>query len=149
MGKVVDTKRALSLSGGTAMNSEDPSHDKEPLVVPFRTADGSRRPRTSPAESAKDSAARDRELLAVLASPLSEDRAASKSMSDDEWRQRSVDNILALLKANAELRALAVKLSDILAARGGWDRNDLERAAKVAQPRAKDAQKPRRSGGNP
>jgi len=114
------------------MNSEDPSRDKEPLVVPFRTAEGSRRPRTSPAESPKESAARDRELLAVLASPLREDRATSKPMSDDEWRQRSVDNILALLKANAELRALAVKLADILAARTGWDRSILDRATRAA-----------------
>lgn len=68
----------------------------------------------------------------MLSSPLREDTA----LSDDEWRQRSVDNILALLKANAELRALAVKLSDILAARGGWDANSLDKVAKATRPHA-------------
>ena len=78
----------------------------------------------------------------MLTSPLREERAESRTLSDDEWRQRSVDNIMALLKANAELRALAVKLSDILAARAGWDLNTLEKAAKAAQSRA---QTPRRN----
>jgi hypothetical protein len=127
------------------MNSEDPSHDKHALVVPFHDADRVRRLHKSPPRLSPKSQPCDHELLDVLSSPLRED----KMISDDEWRQRSVDNIMALLKANADLRALAVKLSDILAARGGWDRDDLEKATKVAHPRApKDAQKPRRSGGN-
>jgi hypothetical protein len=118
------------LSWGLAMNSEDPSHDKQPLVMPFRSANGVRRLHKSPP--------RDHEFLDVLSLPLRED----KTLSDDEWRQRSVDNILALLKANAELRALAVKLSDILAARGGWDRNSLDKAARPPSPHA---QNPHRS----
>jgi hypothetical protein len=120
------------------MNSEDPSHDKLPLVVPFHDADRVRRLHKSPPKLPPC----DHEFHDVLSSPLRED----KVMSDDEWRQRSVDNIMALLKANADLRALAVKLSDILAARGGWDRDELAKAAKVAHPHAqKDAQKSRRS----
>ena len=112
------------------MNSEDPSHDKQRLVVPFQNADHAR--------PLRKSLQRDHEFHEVLSSPLSEDKA----LSDDEWRQRSVDNILALLKANAELRALAVKLSDILAARGGWDRDSVDKAARAA---SAHAQNPRRS----
>ena len=97
-----------------------------------------RRERRSPARSP----ACDHEFNDVLTSPLREEKAADKALSDDEWRERSVDNIMALLKANAELRALAVKLSDILAARAGWEVNTLEKAAKAAQSRA---QTPRRN----
>ena len=64
----------------------------------------------------------------MLSSPLREE-----ALSDDAWRQRSVDNILALLKANAELRALAVKLSEILTARIGVDSDILDQAARVAE----------------
>lgn len=120
------------LSWGLTMSSEDPSHDK--FVMPFQDADRIRRRRQTPPKSPPC----DHEFLDVLSSPLREDRA----LTDDEWRQRSVDNILALLKANAELRALAVKLSDILAARAGWDRNGLPKAKEAAPPHA---QKPRRN----
>jgi hypothetical protein len=102
------------------MSSEDRLRDRQPLVVPFRDADGVKRTHKSHYC--------DHEFHDVLASPLSEDLA----LSDDESRQRSVDNILALLKANAELRALAVKLSEILAARGLWHGSGLDQALKVA-----------------
>jgi hypothetical protein len=102
------------------MSSENPAHNKQRLVVPFRDADSVRR--------LPKSLQCDHELFDVLSSPLREDSASS----DDEWRERRIDNILALLKANAELRALAVKLSEMLAARGGWDGNSRERATKVA-----------------
>jgi hypothetical protein len=112
------------------MSSEDPSHNKHALVVPFQNAASIRRQPRSPLC--------DHEFLDVLSSPLSEDTA----LSDDEWQQRRIDNILALLKANAELRALAVKLSDILAARGGWDGSSLDQAKTVA---TAPARTPRRS----
>jgi hypothetical protein len=122
------------------MNSEDPSRDKHALIVPFHDADRVRRLHKSPPKSPPC----DQEFHDVLSLPLREDRVENKVISDDEWRQRSVDNIMALLKANAELRALAVKLSDILAARGGWDRNSLDQATRAAPARVqKDAQKPR------
>jgi hypothetical protein len=113
------------------MNSEDPSHDKPQLVVSFQDADRLRRQRKSPVGSPVC----DHRFQDVLTSPLREDKAEARTLSDDEWQQRSVDNIMALLKANAELRALAVKLSDILAARAGWDLSTLEKAAKAAQSR--------------
>jgi hypothetical protein len=116
------------------MNGEDPSHDKPELVVSLQDAERMRRQRKSQPRSQVC----DHEFQDVLTSPLREDRA----LSDDEWQRRSVDNIMALLKANAELRALAVKLSDILAARAGWDLNTLEKAAKAAQFRV---QQPRRN----
>src|SRR5579872_7145303 len=112
------------------MNSEDPSRDKPQLVVSFQDADRMRRQHRSPAC--------DQEFHDVLTSPLREDKMGDNALSDDEWRQRSVDNIMALLKANAELRALAVKLSDILAARAGWDLSTLEKAAKAARSRAQE-----------
>jgi hypothetical protein len=108
------------------MSSEDPSHNKQQLVVPFPDAGSARRLHKSLQSG--------HEFFDVLSSPLSEKDA----LSDEEWRQRRVDNILALLKANAELRALAVKLSDILAARGGWDTNSRDKAAKVAAPYARN-----------
>jgi hypothetical protein len=74
------------------MSSEDRLRDRQPLVVPFRDADRVKRTRKSHHC--------DHEFLDVLASPLREDSA----LSDDDSRQRSVDNIMALLKANAELR---------------------------------------------
>jgi hypothetical protein len=117
------------------MNSEDSSHSKHVLVVPFQDADRVRRLRKSPTKSQSG----DHEFIDVLSQPLREDKA-NKVMSDDEWRQRSVDNILALLKANAELRALAVKLSDILAARGGWDGNGLDKLAKAVRPQGRNPQ---------
>ncbi len=115
------------------MNSEDPSHDKPQLVVSLQDADRMRRERKSQPRSP----ACDHEFNELLTSPLREDKA----LSDDEWRQRSVDNIMALLKANAELRALAVKLSDILAARAGWDLSTLEKAAKAAQSRIQQSRR--------
>ena len=117
------------------MNSEDPSHDKPQLVVSFQDADRLRRQRKSPIGSPVGSPVCDHRFQDVLTSPLREDKAEGRTLSDDEWQQRSVDNIMALLKANAELRALAVKLSDILAARAGWDLSTLEKAAKAAQSR--------------
>ena len=101
------------------MSSEDRLRDRQPLVVPFRDADRVKRTRKSHHC--------DHEFHDVLASPLREDSA----LSDDDSRQRSVDNIMALLKANAELRALAVKLSEILAARGLWHGSGLDQALKV------------------
>jgi hypothetical protein len=118
------------------MNSEDPLHGKPQLVVSFEDADRMRRQRTPP-KSPPRSPACDHEFHDVLSSPLREEKA----LSDDEWQQRSVDNIMALLKANAELRALAVKLSDILAARAGWDLNTLEKAAKAAQSHAQQSRR--------
>src|ERR1700758_15442 len=110
------------------MSSEDPSHDKQRLVVPFPNANSVRRQRKSPQH--------DHEFFDVLSSPRSE----GKPLSDEEWRQRRIDNILALLKANAELRALAVKLSDILTARGGWDGNGLDKLAKAVRPQGRNPQ---------
>src|SRR5262249_52990588 len=78
------------VSGDLPMSSEDTPRDRQPLVVPFRGTDHMRRTHKSNH--------RDHEFHDVLTSPLSEDTA----LSDDESRQRSVDNILALLKANAE-----------------------------------------------
>jgi hypothetical protein len=112
------------------MKSEDPSHGKHALVVPFEDAERIKRLRKSPTASPSC----DPEHLTLLSSLIRDDRPETKAMSDDEWRQRSVDNIMALLKANAELRALALKLSDILAARGGWDRNSLDKLAEAARP---------------
>jgi hypothetical protein len=106
------------------MSSENPSHDKQRLVVPFRTADRAHRLR--------ESLPCDHEYFDILSSPLSEDAA----LSDDDWRQRRVDNILALLKANAELRALAVRLSETLAARGLRGGNGLDQAPRIASVRA-------------
>lgn len=114
------------------MSSEDPSHNRQQLVVPFHDAESVRRPRQSLQSG--------HEFFDVLSSPLSEDTARS----DDEWRQRNVDNILALLKANAQLRALAVKLSDILAARGGWNEDSI---AKAVGDSASKAGNPRRRRG--
>jgi hypothetical protein len=102
------------------MSSEDTPRDRQSLVVPFRGTDHMRRTHKSHH--------RDQEFHDLLTSPLSEDTA----LSDDESRQRSVDNILALLKANAELRALAMKLSEILAARGLWHGSGLDHALRVA-----------------
>ena len=107
------------------MSSKNPSHDGQSLVVPFRYADG----------HMGKSRHRDHEFHDVLASPLREDKAPS----DDESRQQSVDNILALLKANAELRALAVRLSEILIARGLWQGNGLDQALKVGASQAASA----------
>jgi hypothetical protein len=118
--------------GGLAMSSEDPSHNKQQLVVPFPNANGVRRQRKSPQH--------DHEFFEVLSSPLSE----GKPLSDEEWRQRRIDNILALLKANAELRALAVKLSDILTARGGWNGKGLDKVEELVPPSGEPAAKPRK-----
>ncbi|HLG85286.1 MAG TPA: hypothetical protein VKY22_30170 [Bradyrhizobium sp.] len=126
------------------MSSEDTSHSKHPLVVPFQDADRIRRLRKAAARSTSSSHASslacDQDFLDVLSAPLREDRAENRVISDEEWRHRNVDNILALLKANAELRALAVKLSDILAARCGWDGNSL---AKITKATRRPARNPR------
>ena len=99
------------------MSSEDPSRNKQPLVVLFRNAE--RVPlRKSP----------DHEFFDVLSSPLSE----AAALSDDEWKQRSIDNILLLLEANAKLRRLAVKLSDMLEAAGMA--NMLDKATRGPSP---------------
>jgi hypothetical protein len=90
------------------MSIENPSRDKQRLVALLRESGSAVQPRKSLQP--------EHEFFDVLSLPLREDA----TMSDDERRQRSVDNMLALLKANAQLRALAVRLSEILAARGGW-----------------------------
>lgn len=107
------------------MSSDDRVRDTQPLVVPFADAESWRR---SGHVRPDQSPSRDRAYFEMLSSPLREEAA----LTDDEWRQRSVDNIYALLKANAELRALAVKLSEILTARIGVDGNILDQAARVA-----------------
>jgi hypothetical protein len=98
---------------GLAMSSEDPSHNKQRLVVLFRNADNVPQ-RKSP----------DHEYFDVLSSPLRE----AAALSDDQWKQRSIDNILALLEANAKLRRMAVKLSDMLETAG--IANMLDKAAR-------------------
>jgi len=112
------------------MSGENPSHNKQPLVVLFRNAD-SVLPLRKPPQ-------RDHEFFDVLSSPLNE----TAVLSDDEWQQRSIDNILALLEANAKLRALAVKLTDILAAAG--IANGLDKTARYPALHAGNLRRKRR-----
>ena len=97
--------RSSSL-GELSMSIEDPSRNKRQRVVLIRNADRVTPPRKS--------VQRDHESVDVLSLPLKE----APALSDDEWQRRSIDNILSLLEANAKLRALAVRLSDILDATG-------------------------------
>jgi hypothetical protein len=97
--------RSSSL-GELSMSIEDPSRNKRQCAVLIRNAD-----RLTPL---RESVQRDHESFDVLSLPLNE----APALSDDEWQRRSIDNILSLLEANAKLRALAVRLSDILDAAG-------------------------------
>ena len=92
--------------GELSMSIEDPSRNKRQCAVLIRNAD-----RLTPL---RESVQRDHESFDVLSLPLKE----APALSDDEWQRRSIDNILSLLEANAKLRALAVRLSDILDATG-------------------------------
>ncbi len=84
------------------MSIEDRAHNKRRPVLLFQNADRLSRLRESPQ--------RGDEFFDVLSSPLEE----AATLPDSEWRRRRIDNVLALLEANARLRALAVKLSNML-----------------------------------
>ncbi len=83
-------------------SGDDPPHDDARLGVPLGSDGRFVLTRESP--NPVD------EFFDLLSSNLEEPAGSS----DDERQPRNADKVVALLEANAELRALALKLSDML-----------------------------------